>query len=81
MRLTEIRCNDEVDAALHDQSPIVALESTVYSRLGLPDPDNRSALERSIAVIEAAGAVPALTAVLDGEPWCGAPPESFDRIL
>jgi pseudouridine-5'-phosphate glycosidase len=71
MRLTAIRRNDEVDAALHDQSPIVALESTVYSRLGLPDPHNRRALERSIAAIEAAGAVPALTAVLEGEPWRG----------
>lgn len=81
MRLTDIRRNDEVDAALHDQSPIVALESTVYSRLGLPDPDNRIALERSIVAIEAAGAVPALTAVLDGQPWCGAPSDSFDRIL
>ena len=81
MRLREIRRNEEVDTALHDRSPIVALESTVYSRLGLPDPDNRHALERSIAAIEAAGAVPALTAILDGEPWCGAPPESFERIL
>ncbi|MEZ5260045.1 MAG: pseudouridine-5'-phosphate glycosidase [Ilumatobacteraceae bacterium] len=73
--------SNDVQAALASGTPVVALESTIFSHLGLPSPANRDALERCIAVIEAAGAVPAVTAVLDGRPRLGIEPDEFDRIL
>ena len=41
-------CSDEVATALAEAAPVVALESTIFSNLGLPSPANR---ERSIAVL------------------------------
>ena len=60
---------------------MVALESTVYSTLGLPEPNNREALERCLAAVEARGAVPAVTAVLDGVARVGIEAEDTARIL
>jgi pseudouridine-5'-phosphate glycosidase len=57
---------DEVASALAEKRPVVALESTIFSTLGLPSPANAEALARCVAAIRAAGAVPALTAVVDG---------------
>ena len=59
-------CSDEVGDALAEGSPIVALESTIFSHLGLPSPYNRDALVRCSAAVRAGGAIPAVTAVLDG---------------
>ena len=39
-------CSDEVRAAIDEGRPVVALESTIFSHLGLPSPRNREALER-----------------------------------
>ena len=47
-------------------TPVVALESTIFSPFGLPAPANEAALDRCIAAVRANGAVPAVTAVLDG---------------
>lgn len=58
----------------------VALESTIFSRLGLPDPAGRQALERCLAAVRANGAVPALTAVLDGEAWVGVQAADHERL-
>lgn len=58
--------SDEVRAALDGGRPVVALESTIFSNLGLPAPSNREALERCKKAIASRGAVPAVTAVLDG---------------
>ena len=57
---------DEVADAVAGNTPVVALESTIFSNLGLPTPHNREALQRCSAAIREAGAVPAITAVLDG---------------
>ncbi|MGB1822327.1 MAG: pseudouridine-5'-phosphate glycosidase, partial [Acidimicrobiales bacterium] len=57
---------DEVKDALSAGNAVVALESTIFSTLGLPSPANEEALQRCLTVIRSAGAVPALTAVLDG---------------
>ncbi len=51
--------------------PRVALESTIFSHLGLPSPANREALDRCVAAVRDGGAEPALTAVLDGVPTVG----------
>jgi len=60
---------------------VVAMESTIYSTLGLPAPSNGEALERCIAAIRDRGAVPAVTAVLDGEVRVGLDPVEHPRIL
>jgi pseudouridylate synthase len=74
------RIHPEVAAALAGGKAVVALESTIFSNLGLPSPANREALERCIAATRAGGAVPAITAVLDGVARVGLDPAEHDRI-
>jgi pseudouridine-5'-phosphate glycosidase len=73
--------NDEVRDALTDGRAVVALESTIFSNLGLPTPHNRAALDRCVAAIRRAGAVPAITAVLDGVARVGLDADEHERIL
>ena len=74
-------CSEEVSAALAEGRPIVALESTIFSHLGLPSPANREALERCTAAIRRGGAIPAVTAVLDGVVRLGMTDAEHERIL
>ena len=60
---------------------VVALESTIFSHLGLPSPHNREALDRCVAAVRAGGGVPAVTAVLDGVVRLGLTDEEHERIL
>ncbi|MEY2744395.1 MAG: hypothetical protein RJA65_398 [Actinomycetota bacterium] len=62
----QIRISDEVGKALRDRRPVVALESTIFSNLGLPSPANLEALTRCTTAIRNFDAVPAITVVLDG---------------
>jgi pseudouridine-5'-phosphate glycosidase len=55
----------EVQAALQDQRPVVALESTVIAH-GLPYPDNLEIARDMETVIRAEGAVPATVGIHDG---------------
>ena len=71
----------EVAAALASGRPVVALESTIFSHLGLPSPANREALERCTGVIREAGATPAITAVIDGVVRLGLHADEHERIL
>lgn len=68
-----------VQAALDAGNPVVALESTVYSTLGLPVPHNREVLHASRRAIAEHGVTPALTAVIDGRPTVGV--DQDDLIL
>lgn len=70
-----------VREALASGRPVVALESTIFSNLGLPSPANREALERCVRAVEEGGAVAAVTAVLDGVPRVGLDPDEYPRIL
>jgi pseudouridine-5'-phosphate glycosidase len=79
--MTAPRLHDEVADALADGRPVVALESTIFSHLGLPSPHNAEALDRCLAAIRGAGAVPALTAVLDGVPRVGIDRSEHERVL
>ena len=63
----KVRLSEEVSDAISDGLPVVALESTVFSTLGLPEPSNSEALERCVSTIHNNGAVAAVTAVIDGE--------------
>ena len=75
------KLSPEVVAALADGKAVVALESTIFSNLGLPSPANGEALERCLSVIRSHGAVPAVTAVLDGVPRVGLAQSEHERIL
>ncbi len=74
-------CSDEVADALASGGGVVALESTIFSHLGLPSPHNREALDRCTAAVRARGAVPAVTAVLDGVVRVGLTDAERERIL
>jgi pseudouridylate synthase len=71
----------EVRGALDAGGAVVALESTIFSNLGLPSPANAEALERCVAAVRDGGAVPAVTAVLDGVARVGLDPAEHHRIL
>lgn len=76
-----VKFSEEVAQARTDGTAVVALESTVYSNLGLPTPDNARALSLCLAAIRTAGAVPAVTAVLDGELRAGLEDAEIERVL
>ena len=71
----------EVRDALAQRAPVVALESTIFSNLGLPAPQNAEALHRCIATIRSQGAVPAITAVIAGVPRVGLDDSEHGVIL
>src|ERR1043165_5783888 len=66
--------------ALRDGRPVVALESSVLAQ-GLPIPHNRQAAERMVAAVERAGALPAITAVVQGTPTIGLEADELERFL
>jgi pseudouridylate synthase len=76
-----VRVSGAVSAALSAGRPVVALESTIFSRLGLPSPANGEALRRCMAAIRGNGAEPAVTAILDGTARVGLEPGEEERIL
>lgn len=71
----------EVFEAIASGRPVVALESTIFSHLGLPSPHNADALDRCTRVLRDAGVVPAITAVLDGVVRLGLRTDEHERIL
>ncbi len=79
--MPQLRISAEVQQALNSGVPVVGLESTIYSHLGLPSPSNQEALDRSTATVRENGAVPAITAILDGVPCVGLELEEHERIL
>lgn len=70
-----------VEAAVAAGRPVVGLESTIFSRLGLPDPAGAEALHRCWEAVVGGGAVPALTAVLEGIARVGIEPGEFGAVL
>ena len=77
----KVRLSEEVSDAISDGFPVVALESTVFSTLGLPEPSNGEALQRCISTIHDNGAVAAVTAVIDGEARLGITSNEWEQIL
>ena len=76
-----IKVSGAVSAALAAGRPVVALESTIFSRLGLPAPANGEALRRCVDAVRAGGAEPAVTAILDGKARVGLEPAEEERVL
>lgn len=79
--MPQINLSREVAEALEHEHPIVGLESTIFSHLGLPSPANHEALARTVGAIRSQGAVPAVTAVIDGIARVGLEDSEHDRIL
>jgi pseudouridylate synthase len=77
----EISFSPEVADAMASGRPVVALESTISSTLGLPVPYNAEVVARCYAAIRNHGAVPAMTAVLDGRPVVGVTEAQLERVL
>jgi pseudouridine-5'-phosphate glycosidase len=65
-----VQIGAEVRAALARRQPVVALETSVFVQ-GLPPPHHQLVAQEVLDSIRQAGAVPALTAVLEGVPWVG----------
>ncbi len=61
-----ITLSDEAQAALQQQRPVVALESTVIAH-GLPYPANIEVAQAMEAAIRAEGAIPATVGILNGK--------------
>lgn len=77
--MTAVRVSDEVQGALSEGRPIVALESTIIAH-GLPRPDNLVAARRFEEQLRGVGVTPATVAVLDGVPTVGLSDAEVERI-
>lgn len=73
--------SDDVAQALAEGRAVVALESTIFSTLGLPAPANADALEGCKQAVLDHGATPAVTAILDGRPHVGLSSDEEKRVL
>jgi pseudouridylate synthase len=71
----------DVAQALAEGRAVVALESTIFSTLGLPAPANADALELCKQAVLDHGATPAVTAILDGRPHVGLSSDEEKRVL
>ncbi|HEX6251637.1 MAG TPA: pseudouridine-5'-phosphate glycosidase [Gemmatimonadaceae bacterium] len=72
--------SSRVARALRSGRPVVALESSVLAQ-GLPRPANAEAADRMLQAVTAAGAVPAITAVVRGTPAAGLDVPDLRRFL
>jgi pseudouridine-5'-phosphate glycosidase len=74
-----ILLSDEVQAALHEQRAVVALESTVIAH-GLPYPANVEVAQAMEATIRAEGATPATIGIHDGSIAIGLSLDEITRL-
>lgn len=75
-----IRFSPPVAAALAENRPVVALESSVLAQ-GLPIPANADAAHRMTSAVARMGAVPAIAAIVAGEPAFGLMDDDLARFL
>lgn len=74
-----LRINREVELALLEGKPVVALESTIISH-GMPYPKNVETALKVEKVIRDHGVVPATIGVIDGDPVVGMTPEEIEEF-
>jgi pseudouridylate synthase len=77
----DVLYSPEVADARASKTPVVALESTISSTLGLPVPYNAEVVARCNAAIRSRGGVPAMTAIIDGRPVIGVTDAQLERVL
>jgi len=70
---------EEVQVALEEERPVVALETTLVAH-GFPAPEGVAVAAASEAAVRAAGAVPATIGVLDGRVRIGLEPAELERF-
>jgi len=75
----KINFSEEVEAALEDNQPVVALESTVIAH-GLPYPHNLETAHKLENAVRENGAIPATIAVFDGEFCVGLSEEQINFL-
>lgn len=73
------RISPPVQAALDAGSPVLALESTIFTH-GLPRPRNLEVALDAEERVRAAGVVPATIGVIDGVPTVGLSPAEIERL-
>ncbi len=71
--------SDEVQTALHEHRPVVALESTVIAH-GLPYPDNVKVAQAMEASIRTEGAIPATIGIHEGKIVIGLTQDEIIRL-
>jgi pseudouridine-5'-phosphate glycosidase len=76
---THLLLSDEVQTALQERRPVVALESTVIAH-GLPYPANIEIAEAMEATIRAEGATPATIGIFDGKIKIGLSADDVARL-
>lgn len=76
---TAIRVSEAVREAVADGTPVVALESTIFTH-GLPRPINLEVALEAEELVRSRGAVPATIGVLDGVPTIGLTHDEIQRL-
>ncbi len=74
-----LHINPEVEEALHNRIPIVALESTIISH-GMPYPDNLSTALQVESIVRKQVAVPATIALYQGQIHIGLSPKIMEHL-
>lgn len=74
-----MQINEEVAAAFHHHTPVVALESTVITH-GLPYPENVATAQQMEMAVRQGGAIPATIAILKGRIHIGLSHEQIEYL-
>ena len=74
-----IRVNPEVEAALREKRPVIAIESTIISH-GMPYPQNVETAYRVEQIVREHGAVPATVGIVDGVGVVGLSKEEIEEM-
>jgi len=77
--IDRVQKSPEVENALAEGRPVVALESTVISH-GLPYPHNLELAQEMENIVRTQGAVPATIAILDGQLYAGLNASHIERL-
>lgn len=77
--MEKINFSDKVQQALVDESPIVALESTVITH-GLPMPKNLEVAQAMEDSVVSSGATPVTIGILGGDIHIGLEPDQLERL-
>lgn len=80
MVASPVRLLPQVERAIRAGHPVVALESSVFAQ-GLPPPANRRGAVEMLSAVERKGALPAITAVIQGTPALGVTESELERLL
>ena len=74
-----VRVNPEVEKALKEHKPVIALESTIISH-GMPYPQNVETAMKVESIIREHSGVPATVGLVDGEGVVGLTPEEIEEM-